>query len=90
MTPALVNEDLGQMPVDADNSFQEAQFIHAETLAEINLNIWSDYQYDWTNLDPSYIRQLENGINGKGLQIEVVHKVILQMRNVHTNIPSSI
>ncbi|XP_043483993.1 uncharacterized protein LOC122512301 isoform X2 [Leptopilina heterotoma] len=55
-----------------------------------NINIWHNYQYDWTNLDRNYIEKLEQGQSQNEIKKEVIHKVILQMHNINKFIPCAV
>lgn len=55
-----------------------------------NINIWSNYEYDWSNLDASFREALTKKTRINKLKTEVVRKVILQMRKICPIIPCAV
>ena len=92
----LFHNDIAEIPAIADVNIDNREFVqtHDNVVAanerDVNLNIWFDYNYNWQNLDSSYITQLQNGESTKSVKTEVVHKVILQMRQISMSIPSTV
>ena len=83
------NQEIAEIPPVADNE-QNTQFVCEENVTDVNLNVWLNYTYNWANLEPSYLKQLQSGTSRKGLKKEVVHKVILQMRQISRSIHSAV
>lgn len=67
----------------------EVPGINPHPKEENHLNIWNNYQYDWSNLDRSYVQHLEAGSVDNVIKKEVVHKVIAHIKNVNKIIPCS-
>lgn len=87
----IETEDNEGDEIERDVSAEDiVQRVDPLPVREINVNIWSGYVYDWKNIDPLCVQQLEQGIINKGIRKEVVHKVISQMRQINGAIPCAV
>lgn len=82
------NDVTGAVEQNGQNPFHDnVHRVDPNAVQEINVNVWQNYEYDWTNLDRKHIQKLEERSTDKRIKQEVVHKVIDQMRDISTTIP---